>query len=289
MNSNGDYLYYVLGDTWKPSNITLYENWEPHFFRGNQTLAAYDPQNYGAKLQVWCDHPNTETEDQVAGGIKSLLRSVAQKTWATTKLVTTYAAFTPIISAIGRAPGTTFNDGPLGGDLALGKSAIVSSVQGRTGFTGNLAVDGDYSTRWSSQSADPQWIYVDLGQTDTLHRVKLNWEAAYGRVYQIQVSNDATNWMTIYSTTTSDGGVDDLTELSGRGRYVRLYGTERATRWGYSLYEFEVYGSSSATATPTRTKTPAPPTATPTKTHTPVPAGNLLDDDLQHDKRRRRN
>jgi len=297
MNSNGDYLYYVLGDLWKPSNFTLYEDWEPHMFRGNQNIAANDPQQYGAKLQVWCDHPNTETEDQVAAGIKSLLRSVAQKTWATTRLVTTYVAFTPIISAIGRAPGTTFNDGPPGGDLALGKPATVSSVQGRTGFIGNLAVDGDYGTRWSSQSTDSQWIYVDLGQTYTITRVKLNWEAAYGQAYQIQVSNEATHWTTIYNTTTGDGGVDDLNGLSGSGRYVRLYGARRATRWGYSLWEFEVYDRSSATPTPTWTHTSSPPTATATLKPRPdssvccvegTSPTQVLDDNLQHDKRRRR-
>ena len=34
--------------------------------------------------------------------------------------------------------------------------------------------------------------------------------------------------------------------MSGTGRYVRMYGTARATAYGYSLFEFEVYGSSTA-------------------------------------------
>ncbi len=61
----------------------------------------------------------------------------------------------------------------------------------------------------------------------------LLWETAYGKAYQIQVSNDATNWTTIYSTTTGDGGTDDLS-VSGSGRYVRMYGSVRGTQWGYS-------------------------------------------------------
>ena len=28
-----------------------------------------------------------------------------------------------------------------------------------------------------------------------------------------------------------------------RSRYVRLYGTQRATSYGYSLWEFQVFGS----------------------------------------------
>jgi hypothetical protein len=29
--------------------------------------------------------------------------------------------------------------------------------------------------------------------------------------------------------------------LSGSGRYIRMYGTARATAWGYSLWSFEAY------------------------------------------------
>jgi hypothetical protein len=104
-------------------------------------------------------------------------------------------------------------------------------------------VDGNTSTRWSSAFLDPQWIYVDLLATVNINRVKLNWENAYATSFQIQVSSNAVNWTTIYSTTTGTGGIQDLTGLSGTGRYVRMYGTVRATTYGYSLYEFEVYGT----------------------------------------------
>jgi F5/8 type C domain len=58
--------------------------------------------------------------------------------------------------------------------------------------------------------------------------------------YQIQVSNDNTNWTTIYSTTSGVGGVETF-PVSGSGRYVRMYGTARGTAYGYSLYEFGIY------------------------------------------------
>ena len=44
-----------------------------------------------------------------------------------------------------------------------------------------------------------------------LTRVRLDWETAYGRAYQIQTSPDNATWTTVYSTTTGDGGVDDVT------------------------------------------------------------------------------
>ncbi len=85
----------------------------------------------------------------------------------------------------------------------------------------------------------------------------LDWEAAYATAFQIQVSPDGTNWTTVYSTTTGTGGTQTLS-VSGTGRYVRMYGTARATPYGYSLWEFGVYTTGSGggpTPTPTPTST----------------------------------
>ena len=127
-------------------------------------------------------------------------------------------------------------------NLALNKPVTVSSVE-NAGLPGSNAVDGNAGTRWSSSFSDPQWIYVDLQATYDITEVKLNWENAYGKSYQIQVSSNGVDWITIYSTTTGAGGIEDLNGLSGTGRYVRMYGTARATTYGYSLWEFEIYGT----------------------------------------------
>ncbi|MFB9544501.1 discoidin domain-containing protein, partial [Micromonospora sagamiensis] len=37
--------------------------------------------------------------------------------------------------------------------------------------------------------------------------------------------------------------------VNGSGRYVRMYGTARATGYGYSLWEFQVYGETGAAPT----------------------------------------
>jgi len=131
-------------------------------------------------------------------------------------------------------------------NLALNKPVAVSSTQ--SGYPGSNAVDGNTGTRWASAWTDSEWIYVDLQDTYNITEVELNWESAYGKSYQIQVSADATNWTPIYSTTTGAGGIEDLTGLSGTGRYVRMNGTLRGSAYGYSLYEFEIFG---AVPTPT--------------------------------------
>jgi hypothetical protein len=128
-------------------------------------------------------------------------------------------------------------------DLAAHRPATASSVAfGDPTYAASNAVDGNPTTRWSSEFSDPQWISVDLGQAFALDSVRLSWETAYAADFQIQVSNDATNWTTVQSVTNNTGGVNDLT-VTGIGRYVRMSGTRRATPWGYSLFSFEVYGA----------------------------------------------
>ena len=128
--------------------------------------------------------------------------------------------------------------------LSQGKSATASSLESSS-FPASNAFDGNLtSTRWSSkEGVDPQWLRVDLGATAKISHVKLTWEAAYAKSYTIQTSADGTTWTTIFSTTTGNGGTDDLTGLSGTGRYVRILGTARGTAYGYSLYEMQVYGT----------------------------------------------
>ena len=127
-------------------------------------------------------------------------------------------------------------------NLAQGKAATASSVENASYPAAN-AVDASTTTRWSSQFSDPQWIQVDLGATYTISRVRLLWEAAYGSAYQIQTSTNGTAWTTARSVTGGNGGEDDNTGLGAQARYVRINGTTRGTPWGYSLYNFEVYGS----------------------------------------------
>ncbi|MFD6585875.1 discoidin domain-containing protein [Streptomyces anulatus] len=120
--------------------------------------------------------------------------------------------------------------------------AVTASSQENGGTAAGHAVDGDGGTRWSSAFSDPQWIRVDLGSPAVLSRVELAWEAAHAKSYRIELSADGNSWTTAYSTTASAGGNETLT-ISGEARYVRLTGTERATGYGYSLWEFKVFGT----------------------------------------------
>ena len=130
-------------------------------------------------------------------------------------------------------------------DIALNQPTTASSLESGQ-FPAAAATDGNLQTRWSSAWSDPQWLEVDLGSTQSICGVDLSWEAAYATAFQIQTSNDNATWTTIYSTTTGTGGTQDLS-VSGSGRYIRMYGTTRATGYGYSLWEFDVYAGAGST------------------------------------------
>jgi F5/8 type C domain len=158
------------------------------------------------------------------------------------------SALTPLLAPSGAEAadcGTT--------NVALNHPATASSLEASRLSAAN-AVDGDTTTHWSSGFSDPQWLQVDLGSTTAVCEVDLTWQTSYAKAFQIQVSPSGTgDWTTIYSTTTGSGGTQSL-PVTGSGRFIRMYGTARATTYGYSLYEFAVHSGSGGTTTP-----PPPP------------------------------
>lgn len=130
-----------------------------------------------------------------------------------------------------------------GTNLALSKPVTVSSTEAGLGNTANNATDGNKSTRWSSEYADPQWIQVDLGAVYRIDTLVIRWESAYASAYKVECSVDGNIWNNIQTLSNADGGVDEIANIAKNGRFVKITGTQRASQWGYSLYEIEVYGA----------------------------------------------
>ncbi|MEU6193214.1 glycoside hydrolase family 20 protein [Streptomyces sp. NPDC047061] len=85
LNYNDEYLYYVLGEPNTfvyPTGQRIYEQWIPRMLRGTTAVAArYEPQVLGGSFAVWCDLAGSQTQDQVAAGIRMPLRATIQKLW----------------------------------------------------------------------------------------------------------------------------------------------------------------------------------------------------------------
>ncbi|MFL6123997.1 family 20 glycosylhydrolase [Actinophytocola sp.] len=77
VNSSFAALYYVLGGM-RPSQ----QGWHADVFDGGHVLPPeLDHARVGAKLHIWCDRPEAESEDEVAAGIAEALRTTARRTW----------------------------------------------------------------------------------------------------------------------------------------------------------------------------------------------------------------
>ncbi|MEV6596574.1 discoidin domain-containing protein [Actinoplanes sp. NPDC051346] len=130
-----------------------------------------------------------------------------------------------------------------GVNLARNAAASASSTEWNpfTSYAPGRAVDGDPATRWASGWSDDQWLRIDLGSARVVRAVTLDWESAYGKAYRVEVSNDDRTWETVWSTTTGDGGLDNVRFTATSARYLRVHGVQRGTGWGYSLREVGVY------------------------------------------------
>lgn len=128
------------------------------------------------------------------------------------------------------------------GNKAAAAPVEASSVANQLNIAAHLT-DGSAVTRWESSASDPQWATVDLGSTQDIGAVRLSWEAAAAKAFSLQVSDDGQAWRTVASESNGTGGTTTIPVPNGTSaRYVKIEGTQRATKYAYSLYSLDVFG-----------------------------------------------
>lgn len=118
-------------------------------------------------------------------------------------------------------------------------NATASSVQSPD-LSARKAIDGNMKTRWSSLFTDDQWIYFDLGSKSAFNFIEINWETAFGRDYDIKISNDALDWKTVIEVRGGNGGKDEIFLGNRKARYVKIQGIKKGTSFGYSIFEIKI-------------------------------------------------
>lgn len=138
-------------------------------------------------------------------------------------------------------------------NLALNKIATASSAISPAGN----AVDGNANSRWeSAHGINNATLQVDLGATFNISHTSIDWEAANAATYEVLGSNDNTNWTLItFFSGGSFGNRTDNFSLSGSFRFLRINATSRSTgnNWGYSIWEWRIFGSALASSSSSRT------------------------------------
>ena len=126
-------------------------------------------------------------------------------------------------------------------NIALLKPATASSSEGSSTPPSSVN-DGNLNTRWSSAFSDPQWIWIDLQEVYDLTGARIYWEASAAKGYEVQVSQNGSDWIRAYYTSGGDGGIDDI-PFQATARYVRMYSHSRVSQFGNSIWEFELFGT----------------------------------------------
>ncbi|MDP4182210.1 MAG: carbohydrate-binding protein, partial [Bacillota bacterium] len=106
--------------------------------------------------------------------------------------------------------------------------------------------DGLDDTRWcSSTNKTGEWWQADLETFYYIYKTRVKFEKTGNYRYQIQMSNDETNWTTVVdnSATMSADQVREDTINGVQGRFIRILYTGLPSNAYASHFEFEVYGS----------------------------------------------
>lgn len=117
-------------------------------------------------------------------------------------------------------------------------SATSSAVE-NGGLSASNAIDGNAGTRWSSSFEDGAWIQFDFGAKTPVGYMKLMWENSYGKQYNVLSSDDGQKWTQVRAISNGQGGAEELYNLNINARFVRLQGVQRASNYGYSLFEVQ--------------------------------------------------
>nr|WP_314544023.1 di-heme oxidoredictase family protein [uncultured Massilia sp.] len=135
---------------------------------------------------------------------------------------------------------------PLPGDIDLTKPGVAvkpvnafSSAVENAANAAAMAIDGKSATRWSSKAEDGAYITFDFGQKTPVGYMKLVWENAYGKEYEVRASDDGQTWTRLRLVNNGTGGTEEILNLNANARYIQLQGIARATQYGYSLFEVE--------------------------------------------------
>jgi hyaluronoglucosaminidase len=125
---------------------------------------------------------------------------------------------------------------------ANGADATASSTeQDLPQFTPDHANDGDQSTRWSSNHDDEQWLQIQFAGPQHLGKIVIHWEAAHANAYRIRTSPDGITWTDAAAVTGSLGGTETIWIDQTGVQFLRMQGVDRATAYGYSIYELQAY------------------------------------------------
>ena len=243
---NDDWIYVDLQASYEISNIVL--NWEGAYAKEYKLQVSEDAEN-------WTDITHV-TEGKV-GITEFNYEEPATGRYVRMLGVEPVGGYGYSIwefEVYGALVGEQSEPEPEEINIALNKPSKASSEyidpnDGSKQYYSSLAFDGSSTaingkqSRWvSNRNSNDEWIYVDLEDTYDISKIVLNWEGTSKHEYKILVSDDQETWQEVVHRTDGVGVQEIKLDELITGRYVKMQGVKVGAKYGYSLWEFEVYG-----------------------------------------------
>ncbi len=157
----------------------------------------------------------------------------------------TYPAnsITLVVIPTGSAPTATPTPSPTSGGALDRSGWQVSASSSSDSDVPANAIDGDPGTRWSTGASQTngQWFQIDLGSTQSFNKIVLdatNSSNDYPASYEVDVSNDGSNWSSV--ATGNGSTVTTITFGTQSARYIKIVQTGSSS-WWWSIHELNVY------------------------------------------------
>jgi len=243
-----EWLYVDLGKVTQITGVNLY--WEGAYAKAYQIQFSNDEENWETKYSTTTANGGNQTIN-VSGNARYV------RIYMTEKILAAYGYSLYEFEVMG-LDGITKRPADYGTNLAQNKPVNCSAIRDEWWMydeAGNLkpdsvasvqasnAVDGNKDTSFTSYQSNNQWLYVDLGGYYEIGRVILKWGEDAGKIYDIQVSDNAQNWRTVYRRFDGYAELEEnLLLYATNVRYVRMYGyTKVVNGSGFAIKELQVY------------------------------------------------
>jgi len=218
--------------------------WETAFSPSYEIQASDDAVNWAVARKVTNDKAGVQTVsglDLTARYLRIFARSLSG--FGNVSIIE-LTAFGDNSAACGGSPATC-------GQTTRLTPALAQATSQQFSYTpASAAVDGVYSTRWSSAFSDDQALALDLGAVARIDSVRVTWETAFAAKYAIETAPALSGpWTQVARNDAGHGGVEAL-NVGASARFLRLHGIQRATGYGYSIWELDVLGSKDSSCSP---------------------------------------
>lgn len=147
-----------------------------------------------------------------------------------------------VIAAGPGGRGTVWIDDLRFADHSVRAAPRVQASSALPGHEPARAVDRNGATCWRSEPTSvPQWLLVDFQAEREYGGVVIQWEPdAWARAFEIQTSNDAREWQTVYAAPQAAGERSYIPLPNGLSRYLRLNLLRAGDGRGFGIIDLDI-------------------------------------------------